>query len=271
VRGSAAFRLSPTPGGVLAPPVRDPDARDYIRRVQAADGQRLEPLVQRAIDAFVRGCKADGIWNAIKASCILAGARTLSGALVPLVGTAPTNNNFVSGDYDRETGLVGDGSTKYLNSNAPSDTATPRDDAHLGIYMSEKGGNSKVHIGSLTSLSPLIVSSLQTNSSAAATAFINSAASSSVEPSYSAPTFFGVTRSNNSSFSDRVNGITRTTSASSASPGSLNHFVFARNTTGSATNFTDARIAFYSIGESLDLALLDARVTTLINAIGAAL
>jgi hypothetical protein len=31
------------------------------------------------------------------------------------------------------------------------------------------------------------------------------------------------------------------------------------------------RIAFYSIGESLDLALLDARVTDLINAFGAAI
>jgi hypothetical protein len=56
--------------------------------------------------------------TAIKASCILAGARTLAGALVPLAGAAPTNvGPFVSGDYNRKTGLVGDGSTKYLNSN----------------------------------------------------------------------------------------------------------------------------------------------------------
>jgi hypothetical protein len=32
-----------------------------------------------------------------------------------------------------------------------------------------------------------------------------------------------------------------------------------------------ARLAFYSIGESLDLAKLDARVTDLINAFGAAI
>jgi len=35
--------------------------------------------------------------------------------------------------------------------------------------------------------------------------------------------------------------------------------------------FTDARIAFYSIGESLDLAALDTRVSALITAIGNAL
>jgi hypothetical protein len=68
------------------------------------------------------------------------------------LGTAPTNNNFVDADYNRETGLVGNGSTKYLDSKA-----------------------------------------------------------------------------------------------------------------------TDARLAFYSIGESLDLALLDARVTALVTAIGAAI
>jgi hypothetical protein len=34
---------------------------------------------------------------------------------------------------------------------------------------------------------------------------------------------------------------------------------------------TSARLAFYSIGESLDLALLDARVTTLVAAFAAAI
>jgi hypothetical protein len=40
---------------------------------------------------------------------------------------------------------------------------------------------------------------------------------------------------------------------------------------GSTGAFTSARLAFYSIGESLDLALLDARVTDLINAFAAAI
>jgi hypothetical protein len=35
--------------------------------------------------------------------------------------------------------------------------------------------------------------------------------------------------------------------------------------------YINSRLAFYSIGESLDLALLDARVTDLINAFGAAI
>jgi hypothetical protein len=81
----------------------------------------------------VKGCKADGIWDAIKASAILAGARTLDGALQPLVGSAPTNFNFISGDYNRTTGLVGDGATKYLNSNR-NNNADPQSDARLAFY-----------------------------------------------------------------------------------------------------------------------------------------
>jgi hypothetical protein len=120
----------------------DPDAAAYLRAVEAADGQALETPVKRAVDDFFKGCKADpsgtpgrSNWDAIKASCILCGARTLAGALVPLVGGAPTNvnNNFVEADYNRETGLVGDGSTKRLTQ---QNLATPlQDSAHQSIFL----------------------------------------------------------------------------------------------------------------------------------------
>jgi hypothetical protein len=61
----------------------DPDAEAYIAAVEAADlasdptAEPLETATKVAIHSFVKGCKADGIWPAIKASCILAGARHL--------------------------------------------------------------------------------------------------------------------------------------------------------------------------------------------------
>ena len=47
----------------------DADALAYFARVEGASGdnQVLETAVKDAINAFVVGCKADGIWNAIKA------------------------------------------------------------------------------------------------------------------------------------------------------------------------------------------------------------
>jgi hypothetical protein len=49
----------------------DADAVAYIAAVEAADGQALETATRMAINSFVKGCKNDGIWPAIKASCIL--------------------------------------------------------------------------------------------------------------------------------------------------------------------------------------------------------
>jgi hypothetical protein len=116
--------------------VSDGDAENYLLAVEAADGQQLEQTVGDALNAFVVGCKADGIWSAIKASCILAGARTLPGALVPLVGMAPTNANFVPSDYNRKTGLKGDGTNKNITTNRLNN-ADPQNSKHIAVYRTQ--------------------------------------------------------------------------------------------------------------------------------------
>ena len=259
---------------VLLPPVRDPDARDYIRRVAAADKEPLELLVQRAIDAFVRGCKADGTWPALRASCILAGARTLSGALVPLVGDAPTNFNFVAGDYDRKTGLVGDGSTKYLNSNR-NNNADPQNSKHISVYASARNSESEArsYIGASFVSGSSFASQLfsGTSTSKLSARLHDSTTFTSVGNLHSANGLFAASRDNSSNYVLRGSSISETITVASNPPSSNNIFVFNRNLDGSPSLYSNARLAFYSIGESLDLALLDARVTNLINAIGAAL
>jgi hypothetical protein len=62
--------------------------------------------------------------------------------------------------------------------------------------------------------------------------------------------------------------VTIATTNNFVSQQNANYTIFARLV---AFNYTDARLAFYSIGEALDLALLDARVTDLINAFAAAI
>ena len=96
----------------------DPDAQSYITAVEAADGQALEVGVKNAINAFVIDCKANGIWTPAAQLLTPCGPRTLAGALVPLKGIAPTNNGFLSGDYNRKTGLGDPSNTsKWLDSN----------------------------------------------------------------------------------------------------------------------------------------------------------
>jgi hypothetical protein len=251
---------------VSAPaPALDPDAAAYIAAVEAADTQALEPAVRAAINDFVVGCKADGIWSAIKASCILAGARTLTGALVPLAGAAPTNFNFASGDYDRKTGLVGDGSTKYLNSNR-NNNADPRESKHLSVYKT----SNPVIDGGLIGSSPASSVASWILEGTIENYRVNTSSSVSVSPLYPDVGFVGVSRSS-AAFSDRrYSGATYSDGSSASNPSSQSIEVF-RAANNVILTPTDARLAFYSIGESLDLALLDARVTALINAFDAAI
>ena len=237
----------------------DSDAQAYITAVETADGLALETAVKDAINAFVVGCKADGIWNAIKASCILAGARTLNGALVPLAGTAPTNNNFVAGDYNRKTGLKGNESTKYLDSNR-SDNADPQNSLHVAGFLTTVGKNFISAVGSSTGRSSLGEAAARNRSTSTIAGSI--AANNSLT---------GHSRSSSSTFARYVNGISTEQSVASETPVGINHFIFARNNGGVADTLASHGLAFYSIGESLDLALLDARVTTLINAFSTAI
>jgi hypothetical protein len=254
----------------LGAAVSDPDAQAYLRAVETADNQGpLEPGVQQAVNQFVIGCKADGIWTAIKASCILAGARTLAGALVPLVGAAPTNNNFVSADYNRKTGLVGDGSTKSLNSNR-NNNADPQNSFHLSTFISTaQTGVTSNYIGTAegTGISRI-------GASVAANTIFGRARSDAAAISRATNTtgFAGVNRATASAFTLRsAGGQTVDSANNSAAPDSRSLLVFAGTSAGTLASFANARLAFYSIGESLDLALLDARVTTLINAFAAAI
>jgi len=250
--GGDAMSWTITPSNLL---VDDQDALTYLAAVETADGQALESGVQLAVNAFIKGCKADGIWPAIKASCILAGARTLDGALVPLVGTAPTNNNFVSGDYNRKTGLVGDESTKYLDSNR-ANNADPQDSNHNSSFIATLGNGAVISsaTGGSTSGSNIVGSTNMRNRSSSTPSFALTSG------------FVGHSRSQSGSFSYRNSGTTLSASIVSQSPDPTNVLVFA-----SGGNRGSHRLVFYSIGESLDLALLDARVTTLINAIDAAI
>jgi hypothetical protein len=252
----------------LGAAVSDADAQAYLRAVETADNQGpLEQGVQQAVNQFVIGCKADGIWTAIKASCILAGARTLAGALVPLVGTAPTNVDglFISGDYDRKTGLVGDGSTKYLNSNR-NNNADPQNSQHLAVYastISTQAGSRYIGYGAGTDgrstigTSTINPASFRSRSNSLSTSSLGIASGSQL---------LGVSRATSSAFNVRSNQQNQSFSVASQTPSAGNIEVFRAD-----IDPTSARLAFYSIGESLNLALLDARVTTLINAFDAAI
>ena len=247
-------------GITLPPTATNPEAVDWINAVYAA-GSSVNTATAKAVDDFVSGCKADGIWSAIKACCVLCGPNTLAGALVPLVGTAPTNNNFVSGDYNRLTGLVGNASTKFLDTNRAGN-ADPQDDVHVAVYATTANSGTQYYAGSgaadgkthFFSLSSSIYSNARDNTSG-----ITSGAN--------VAGLIGLSRAASTGYTLRANKTNNTITVASTTTLSSNFHVFATSDAASAR--ANGRIAFYSIGESLDLALLDTRASALITAIGA--
>ena len=244
----------------------EPEAVSYVAAVEAADGQELEFGVAKAINDFVLGCKNDGIWGAIKASCILAGARTLAGALVPLVGAAPTNVGFVTGDYNRKTGLIGDGSSKYLNSNR-NNNADPQDSQHMSVWATTAATSTSTAFPIYIGAGPLgieatIIGRLSSNGPL----YFRSRGDDydEINPG-SAVGLIGLSRSSSSFYTSRVSGVNANQDRTSQVPSDRNIFVFAAN--ANPDRPSNARLAFYSIGESLDLAKLDTRVTRLMNLI----
>jgi hypothetical protein len=254
----------------------DPDAEAYIAAIEAADEAEspgvgaLETATKVAIHSFVKGCKNDGIWPAIKASCILAGARTLTGALVPLVGTAPTNNGpFVSGDYNRKTGLVGDGLGKYLDSNRAGN-ADPQNNHHVSVYATTAGSlptGFPAYFGQAASVPG--ATNMSRTSNTATLNYASQAQTPGSNSSGAATGLLAVRRSQSVSFTARAAGANTSVVIASQVPNGASLSIF--RVTGVGATFSNARLSFYSIGESLDLALLDARVTDLINAFGAAI
>jgi hypothetical protein len=239
----------------------DADAANYFARIVAA-GSTITDTNKAAVNAFVTGCKADGIWSAIKASCLLAGPDTLAGALVPLVGPAPTNFNFVTGDYNRVTGLVGDGSTKYLDSNR-NNNADPQNSQHLSSYQTFAATTSGV-------THSLLGSEDAGTNGTSQLAFVSAGSSSIFGRSRNGgllthPTanqgnngLFGLSRATANNYTLRGGASSVVLSQASQTPSTGSITVFARG----GVQRTTARLSFYSIGESLDLALLDARLTT---------
>ena len=247
--------------------VSDTDAEAYLQAVESADTSGLEQSVADAVNSFIVGCKSDGIWSAIKSSCILAGARTLSGALVPLVGTAPTNANFVSGDYNRKTGLLGNGTSKYLNAQRAIN-ADPQNSQHYGVYVTEAPSLevTRAFIGNagVTGVNNYITA----NSALLSLSSRHSGLNLSNQGNTTG--YKGVSRSASNAWTARSGGSTTSNTGASSVPNSTAIGVFARGAASNG-NVTNARFSFYSIGENLSLALLDTRIANLMTALAAAI
>lgn len=256
----------------------DPDALDWILRVESEDGGTLDESIQGAMNELVLSLKAAAAplggtnWDAVVDGCLLifAGPVTLAGILEPVSAAMgyPTNTNLVSGDYNRKLGLTGSASGKYIT--LPDLTGGPTIDDHAMAAWVENLGTAATARTMLVSGTGAGTTGIR-KSGTPGTATINSANTISADTtgiSESTYGFYGLSRTNSANFVSRVAGAsaTRTRVSASFSPDLCRVFLRSDNIQG----FT-GRLKAAFFGKSVDLEALEASLTAYFNAIDAAI
>ena len=261
-------------------PVQDFIDRQIAADVAAGNTMGLEVEVRNAYDVFIRdsinagdlGTSGGVLSQAnsiMKATVPMCGARTLQGCLVPLVGPAPTRFGTAGGwNYNRKTGLAGNGTDNYLSSNR-NNNADPQNSNHNAVWVST--AHSQPAAAAVGQYLGSGFSDPGRNNLAHAASPVNSFTRSRTATAFdslqTALGLFGHSRNSASAYTARVNGANTTTSAASATPENAIIDVFRRGT----GNYCNGRLAFYSIGEHLSLTALDPRLTAMRTAIAAAI
>jgi len=125
------------------------EAADWKNRVIANGGASPSTATVKAVSDFCKSIDSNGLRSLLWRVNLMVGS-DLSSALVPLYrstsftgtvqgNTTDTNSNFVSGDYSETSGLVGNGSSKVLNTGL---SASFRNGRHMGCVPFALGSTS---------------------------------------------------------------------------------------------------------------------------------
>ena len=248
----------------------DPDAADYFTRI-VASGSSISVDNKAAVNTLFLALKTQSIWTLISELYLFAGVDNLTGCLVKAKGSGSlSNTNFAGGDHNRTTGLLGNGSSKYLNTglanNALSGTSnhifvegsgfeTSGDRIPAGVY----NGGPATTLFILDFYSASIFSRAYRSASGAIGAVPRITTGLITSGSLCG------TRTSASSASIYQNGSLSNNNTTSVSPAFSTRpiFVFALNNIGSPGGYTAARLRAVSIGSGLS----DAQASSLNAAI----
>lgn len=246
------------------------------------DAQKMEEAVKVAVNKFIIGCKKDEIWQCFTDCYLFIGPRTINGLLnIALHGANPnewhvdnsTGHNFVQSDYDRRTGLKGDGTSKWLRTPRVNNIFA-QNNHHRAAWVSSVG-TGPIFAGGVNQAGSTYVDWIPGYGGIRHGFTTNVKTVSGNDALTSSGGFVGFNRSNASNYQYIVPGASGIVNEASQAPWmepveilgasieqSVNYAVVSRGT---------HRLAFYSHGSSLDLDKLKYRVTLLISQIQAAI
>ena len=245
----------------------DADAAAYIAAVETADGASLEDGVKAAINDLIKGLKADVEWAAFGVLRLYAGPRTLAGCGIPVKGVAPTLVNFVIGDLTRETGLVGNGSSKRIDSNY-SNTTPAQNSRQAWVWLTTVALDAVTRApfgaGDTNTLGS---TSMRQNNTGGRSCSCSSA--SAIPSSDMVEGLVGVNRSSSANYVFRNGAASQTISTTSVAPLSSNFSSLANSV---PSRYSAHRIAAEAYGASwTSPANIESRVSTYLAAIATAI
>jgi len=240
------------------------EAQNYFSRLDTA-GDTTYTTYKQALANYIDSLVALGgaYWDDLESAASFVGVG-IQGVTVPLKSTmtALTNNNFVAGDLDPLTGLLSDGSTKYLATGITG-TDLSQDDHSFSVYASS--GATTGFLGGLygTNFNRTIALALTPTG----TSFYSTAPLDASSKITSTPSLVGLSRSASTEFTARTNQGDETFTRTSGVPNTGGLSLYA---VGAGVAPTTARLATYHAGPALNLATLESLQATLLSEVAAA-
>jgi hypothetical protein len=227
--------------------VSDADAQAYINRVYTAGGT-LTNTEATAVNQLTIDMKASNVWTSMKAVYPMIGSSAASCA--QNLKSSSFTGTFTSGWTFASTGVTGNGTSAYMNTNYNQTTAGDSlNSAHLSFYSRTNVNTAQVEIGIQNPINTYNLLELRT---AGITYFpINTIILSTYTDANSLGFYVG----NRQAATDLdlwKNGtkVINGTTISSVLP-NANIYIGAMNNLGSAANFSTKQCAFSSIGDGL--------------------
>lgn len=246
------------------------------------DAQAMEEGIKLAVNRFIIGCKKDEIWQCFTDCYLFIGPRTLNGILnIALRGADPnewhvdsgSSTNFVQSDYNRKTGLKGDGVSKWIRTPRVNNIFS-QNNHHRAAWVTEVG-TGPIFAGGVNQAGSTYVDWIPGYGGVRHGFVTNVKTISGNDALTSSGGFIGFSRSSASSYNYIVPGASGTVNEASQSPW-MEPVEILGASIDQVNNYSTVskgshRIAFYSHGSSVDLEKLKRRVTLLMTEIQAAI
>lgn len=229
----------------------DADAQTWFDNIVSA-GSSISDTNKTAASTFFAGCKSDGNFSKMGCFYLFAGPDGLAGSLTRAKGPAGTAYNFVSGNFDRTTGLLGvNANQTYIDTNYPANSMGANDH-HLAAYSTlAVFANNRALVSAGNASGATGVSMEYRGTPAFRTRSCSTTLTDTVVTA--AAGWRSMRRDNGSNYEFNFNGVLTTVTDSSGSIGSENCFIFAKNATGSPTAYCADRLAFTSVGNGVGI------------------